>query len=133
MQSAMDGYFKKWDNLSPDDPQFKKAPNIFGLCLHAKMSYDTFCGIENGEYDKRDTGFSKAVKAAKLWLLDFNSQHSLSHTAGCVFNTVNLTRKMAEPWKNAQSNEVTGKDGGPIELRGVAALLSQAHKEAGNG
>ena len=118
LQAAIDGYFAKWNNLLVDDPKLKKTPNIFGLCLFADMSYDTFCNIENGQYDKTNPEFGKAVKKAKLRLLDWNAEHALSHTAGMVFNTVNLTRKMEEPWKNAQSNELSGPNGGRIQVEG---------------
>jgi hypothetical protein len=124
----MAGYFTQFDSLDPTDPKTKKAINVFGLCLHADMSYDTFCGIENGEYDKVDPNFSKSVKKAKLKLLDFNAQHSLSHTAGAVFNTVNLTRKMAEPWKNAQHQEVSGPNGGPVQVEGFRIVLVEPEK-----
>jgi hypothetical protein len=130
LQLKIDGYFSGWINLEKDDPKLKEAPNIWGICLYAGMSYDAFADYENGLHDERDSEFSGTIKNAKLRLLDFNAKHVLTHTAGVVFNTVNLTRKMKEPWRNAQTNEHSGPDGGPIELKGIASLLSDAHKDA---
>lgn len=117
MEAAMEGYFARWKDLDTEDPQSKKTPNVFGLCLHAGMSYDTFCDIVNGTYDEIDEKFCHAAKRAKLRILEYNAERSLSHTAGVVFNTVNLTRKMKEPWKNAQVNEVTGEGGGALVIQ----------------
>lgn len=120
LQGKIDGYFAQWEGLEPEDPRHKLAPNIWGLCLYADMSYDCFCDTENGIHDEADADFSEACKKAKLKLLEFNANHALTHTAGVVFNTVNLTRKMEEPWVNAQRSEMTGPGGGKIQVEGFS-------------
>ncbi len=127
------GYFAKWDNLPPDDPQAKKAPNVFGICLHCEMSYDCFCDYENGDHDKRDPKFSQTFKMAKVKLLDYNAQHALTHTAGAVFNTVNLSRKVKEPWRNTQVSELTGPNGGKIQVEGFAIKFVDPPKPSDAG
>ncbi len=117
LQAKIDGYFEQFEDSNTEGhPKKGKAPNVFGLCLYAGMSYDTFIDYENGDQDKNDQWFSVACKNARLRVLEYAGEVSYTHTAGAVFNTVNNTRKFKEPWKNAQTNEQTGPNNGPIQV-----------------
>lgn len=117
LQAKIDGYFDKFkDSHIEGSEKYKKAPNLFGLCLYAGMSYDAFVDYCSGEYDSETEKFSVAGEKARLRCLDYAGEHTYTLPAGAVFNQVNLTRKFKEPWKNAQHQEVTGPNNGPMQI-----------------
>lgn len=125
LQTIVDSYFDQYDKAQIDEthPKAKKAPNIYGLCRFCQMSYDTFWDYEKGDCDTETEKFSDTLKDARLRILEYAGEHVYTHTAGAVFNQVNLTRTSSMPWKNAQSNEHSGPDGGPMEFRNFMESL----------
>ncbi len=113
LADLVEAYFVQFDDGdSEDSPKAKKAPNLFGLCRYTQMSYDAFVDYESGSMDTETEKFSVSLKDSRMRCLEYAAEHSFTHTAGAVFNQVNLTRKFKEPWKNAQHQEVSspGKD-----------------------
>ncbi len=106
------GYFQQFDD--PEGGKAKKAPNLFGLCRYLSISYDAFIDYEN---EQQGAELSVPFKDARLRCLEYAGEHVYTHTAGAVFAHVNLTKKYKEPWKNAQAQEITGKDGGALSFK----------------
>lgn len=118
LQSLIDGYFTLFKGSEVEGhPKKGKAPNVFGLCLYAGMSYDAYIDYENGLHDREGEEFSVSCKNGRLRVLEYAGEKAYTHPAGAVFNTINNTRKFQEPWKNAQHQEVTGAGGGAIEFK----------------
>ncbi len=119
LESVVNAYFQQYDDAQGNEcnPKAKKAPNIYGLCRFCQMSYDVFWDYEKGDYDTETEKFSDTLKDARLRILEYAGEHVYTHTAGAVFNQVNLTRTSAMPWKNAQHNEVTGPNNGPLSIQ----------------
>ena len=107
----MSGYFQQFDD--PEGQKAKKAPNLFGLCRYLSISYDAFIDYENGQQGEE---LSVPFKDARLRCLEYAGEHVYTHTAGAVFAHVNLTKKFKEPWKNAQAQEITGANNGPVKV-----------------
>ncbi len=92
------------------------------------MSYDCFIDYASGEMDTETEKFGELCQKARTKVMGYAEKRIYANTAGATFQLVNLTRRCKEPLRNAQHNELTGKDGGPLEIKGIADLLSQAHE-----
>lgn len=100
-------YFKEMDSL-------EKPYTITGLAESLGTFRIVLISYEKGDYDTDDKKYSDAIKRAKAKVERYAEEAVYSKTAGAVFTLVNLTRNSSEPWKNAQSTEVTGKDGSDL-------------------
>lgn len=129
-EEGVEDYFQSLKNEDSSKPQ--EPATISGLCLHLDTFPEVLSYYQEGRYDDEENKFSDSVKRARLRVVAYAEKglYQAKNAAGPIFHIVNLTRKSAEPWRNAQTNEHSGPDGGPIELKGIASLLSDAHKEA---
>ncbi len=117
LEDAVEGYFLALEQAADMEPDKKpKPPGIFALCVHAEMSYDTFLDYESGEKDTETDKFSETLKKTRMRIVAFAEEQIYDRTAGATFQLVNLTRKFREPHKNAQHQEITGKDGGALNI-----------------
>jgi len=117
LSDAVEAYFLEIEQAVELYPDKKPAPpGLFALCVHAGMGYDCFLDYENGSMDTESEKYSEILKNARLRIAAYAEQQIYERTAGATFQLVNLTRKMREPYKNAQHQEITGKDEGPIKF-----------------
>ena len=89
----------------------KLPAGIYGFCEFVSVDPTTYYEYESGKRDTDEIKFSRTIKKIRWKAIADAEARSYSHTAGAVFNLVNLTRKTEEPWKNAQHQEVTGANG----------------------
>lgn len=133
LESEIESYFVQFDDSeNPAHKKHKKAPNVFGVCRHIKMSYDAFLDYESGKYDGEGENYkpySEVAKTVRVRVLEYAGEHTYSHPAGAIFNIINNTRKYKEKWKNAQSSEITGADGDPLKIE-FAERLREARERA---
>ena len=127
LEEAVKAYF---DQIESQDPESKqKPPGIFALCVHTGMSYDTYLDYESGIMDTETEKFSETLQKSRLKVAAYAEEQIYDRTAGATFQLVNLTRKTREPYKNAQHQEVTGANGGPLEIA-LADRLKEARERA---
>lgn len=118
LEDAVESYFLAIEQEADRDENKKpKPPGIFALCVHVGMSYDTFLDYESGDKDTETDKFSETLKKTRMRIVAFAEEQIYDRTAGATFQLVNLTRKFREPHKNAQHQEITGKDGGAVEIK----------------
>lgn len=122
LEKAIEAYFL--DAIANEQPL-----GILALCVHAKMSWDCFHDYERGDMDEYPDEFSGPLKAARLRIMAYAESNVYNHTAGATFMLTNLSRNLKNPWKNAQHQELTGANGGPVEL----SLADQIRKATENG
>lgn len=115
LASAIAGYFDGIDQ-EPEEGQKPKPPGLFALCVDTGMSYDCLLDYESGIYDDENNKFSETIKKARLMIAAFAEEQIYERTAGATFQLVNLTRKFREPYKNAQHQEITGPNNGPVQV-----------------
>lgn len=114
-----DEYF---ETLKPsENSPFGQPATLSGLCLFLDTFPDVLRDYEVGNYDSETEKFSLAVKRQRLKVVNFaeKSLYTAKNAAGPIFHIVNLTRhaeKDQDKWKNAQSNEVTGNNGAPLQI-----------------
>ncbi len=111
VQKLVDKYFKKFE--VEDGEKAKKAPNLFGLCLALSIGYDAFYDYEDG---KNGEELSGTFENARLRLLEYAGEHAYTMPAGSVFNHVNLSRRYANPFKNAMHQEIAGDKANPLAI-----------------
>jgi hypothetical protein len=101
MQEVVDAYFNDCD--TNEEPY-----TITGLALALDMTRESLVNYEN-----RDEFFS-TVKRAKLKCQNYAEKflYSGKNATGAIFNLKNNYG-----WKDKHENELTGKDGGPIETK----------------
>lgn len=116
-------YFVWCDSQDPPRPY-----TITGLAEELGTFRDVLIDYESGAYDTETEKYSNAVKRAKAKVERYAEEHVYTQTAGACFHLTNLSRTSKNPWKNAQHQEVTGKDGSDL-FGTVAAAITQAHKE----
>jgi hypothetical protein len=119
LERAVNSYF---ESLEPSEasPHGKPA-TLTGLSLHLDTFPDVLRDYESGSYDDADNKFSSAVKKARNRVIAFAEQalYTGKNAAGPIFHLCNLTRHAKadeDKWKNAQAQEVTGANGGPLDL-----------------
>lgn len=106
----------------------------YGLAIACGTTWDTLREYRAGNYDTEDQKFSVAVKVHVERVKQFAEEglYNARSAAGPIFHLVNLTRNDGDSaWKNAQHQEVTGKDGGPLEI-GLTDRLKEARERAAN-
>lgn len=110
LEAKVKDYFRTCD-------QEEKPYGIYGLAdflsCHPQSLYD----YENGLMDTETEKFSDTFQKARAKIVAYAESRIYDKTAGAVFQLVNLTRKFPEPAKNAQHQEITGKDGGAVEIK----------------
>jgi len=95
-------------------------PTMAGLAAHIGCSKRTLNEYMKGSYDTDDANFSRALELARTIIEDRKLRAGLQKSldSGLVkFDLINnhgYTEKV--------SNEVTGKDGGPVETREVSDM-----------
>jgi len=109
LEAAITAYFT--DAISNEQPL-----GVLALCVHTEMSWDCFHDYENGSMDTETEKFSGLLKAARMKVMAYAESRVYDNTAGATFQLTNLSRKMANPFKNAQHQEVTGAEGGPLSF-----------------
>jgi hypothetical protein len=110
LEEAIESYFDSIE-IEPEKGKKKIPPGIFALCVHTKMSYDTFLDYENKGHDRIGESFSETCNNARLRVMAFAETQIYDRTAGATFQLVNLSRKTKEPLKNAALVENTGPGG----------------------
>lgn len=110
LQAQVDAYFVKC--VAEELP-----PGIYGLADFLNCHPQTFYDYENGVMDTETEKFSDTFKKARAKVVAYAESRIYDKTAGAVFQLVNLTRKFPEPAKNAQHQEITGKDGEALSFR----------------
>lgn len=103
-----------------------EPPTAYGLSIACGTTWETMRDYRSGKYDKEDQKFSLSVKwwVEQIKYFAEKSLYTARSPAGPIFHIVNLTRNDGEAaWKNAQSNEHSGPDGGPIEFRNFMESL----------
>lgn len=116
LSDAIEAYFLAIDKSAKKEDEKSKPPGLFALCVHADVSYECFLDYESGTYDTEIEKFSELIKKARLRIAAYAEEQIYERTAGATFQLVNLTRKMREPYKNAQHQELTGPNGGALEV-----------------
>ena len=109
LQAAINKYFA---SCCDAEGKFIKPVTITGLALALDTSRETLC-----EYGERPE-FVDTVKRAKLRVEQFAEEqlYLLKNATGAIFALKNFG------WKDSQSRELTGKDGGPIETSNTTAV-----------
>jgi hypothetical protein len=120
LETAIDAYFT--DAISKEQPL-----GILALCVHTSMSWETFTDYERGDMDTETEKFSVPLKNARLRVMAYAESRVYENTAGATFQLTNLSRKFKEPWKNAQHQELTGANGGPISLSIADQILAASN------
>ncbi len=91
----------------------------YGLAIACGTTWETLRDYRSGKYDSDDAKYSVAVK---WWLEKIKhfaecSLYTARSPAGPIFHLVNLSRNDGDAaWKNAQHQEITGKDGGAVSF-----------------
>jgi hypothetical protein len=130
LENVIEAYFLSLEQEAEMNPEKKpRPPGLFALCVHAGMSYDCWVGYENAEHDSETEKYSQMCKKARMRIAAFAEEQIYERTAGATFQLVNLTRKFKEPYKNAQHQEITGKDGGSLEIA-LTDRLKEARERA---
>lgn len=106
MQSAVDAYFASRDE--------NNRPTVTGLALALG-----FCDRSSLiDYEERDQ-FFHTIKAAKARVQEFIENRLYDPNAtGCIFNLKNNFG-----WRDKSEQELTGADGGPVELSVTRRIL----------
>lgn len=95
------------------------VPTITGLCYYLGFaSRQSFYDYE------KNTNYSYTIKRARLFIeQEYEEQLQHGNTTGAIFALKNMG------WKDSQSLEHTGKDGGPIETTTNAAKVIDEIKQ----
>jgi DNA-packaging protein gp3 len=107
LNKMVDEYF---DNCKKNET----PPGIYGLIDHLSCGVQTFYDYEN---DTENSEFSDILKKARLKVVAYAESKLYDKTAGGVAQLVNTTRKFPDPFKNAQHQEVTGPNNGPLSFK----------------
>lgn len=95
----------------------EKHLTFTGLCLALKMCKETFNEYMSGKYDDEREVFSDPLKELKLYCENYAESRLFGNNpTGAIFALKNYG------WKDNQSIEITGADGGPIEVSNINAL-----------
>lgn len=121
LQAAIDAYFT--DAISKEQPL-----GILALCVHASMSWETFTDYERGDMDTETEKFSVPLKKARLQVMAYAESRVYENTAGATFQLTNLSRKFADPWRNAQHQEHSGEI-----IVSISDKLKEARERAASG
>ncbi len=105
-----DEYFKRCTHKAtgePLPPEKCRPYTLSGLCVHLGITRDTFA-----RYAKQDK-FSDTIKAVRLRVENYAEEclfDKNQNVTGVIFNLKNNFG-----WRDKIEQEVSGKDGGPIE------------------
>jgi len=96
--------------------EYLQNPSILGLCLHIGISRETLCRYEDKE------GYRDTVKEAKLKVEQYlaDQLNRTTQVAGIIFNLKNNFG-----WKDVQTVENTGPNGGPLLIQAVSAYSDE--------
>jgi hypothetical protein len=122
LEAKVKAYFLQCD-------QEDKPYGIYGLISHLSIDPTTFYDYESGDRDTENEKFSHILKRSRLKVVAYAETKLYDKTAGSVAQLVNTTRKFPEPFKNAQHQEITGKDGGALEFA-LTDRLKEARERA---
>ena len=120
IDSLSKAYFIECDCKEPPVPYtvtgLAESLGTFRIVLsdYEKGTYDVQEDKENGI---EAVMYSYAIKRAKAKIERYAEEKVYEKTAGAVFTLVNMTRNSGEPWKNAQHQEVTGPNNGPLAIQ----------------
>lgn len=109
IDSKAASYFKEMDQL-------ERPYTVSGLAEALGTFRIVLSDYEKGTYDTETEKYSYAIKRAKQKIERYAEEAVYTKTAGAVFTLVNLTRNSAEPWKNAQHNEIAGDPKAPLTI-----------------
>lgn len=108
----------------------------YGLARACGTTWETLRDYRSGKYDTESEKFSLAVKVHFDRVKEFAEEglYTARSAAGPIFHLVNLTRADGDgAWKNAQAQEITGKDGGPLDIALVDRLKEARERAANKG
>jgi hypothetical protein len=84
---------------------------ITGLCLALDTYRDVLIDYESGKYDDDNNCFSNTVKRLKAYCENSAEERLYSNQpTGAIFALKNYG------WKDKQDVEISGKDGGPLQI-----------------
>ncbi len=109
LQGQVTAYFSKCI-------QEETNPGIYGLSDFLNVDPTTLYEYEQGNRDTEEAQFSRILIKARTKIIAHAENKVYDKTAGSVMILTNLTRKMPEPYKNAMHQEITGKDGGALNI-----------------
>lgn len=110
LQEAIDTYFSKCK------PRFDDDGNLISLGIPTLTGLAYYLGFESRQsiYDYEKNGdFSYAIKRARLYIeskYEENLTNPMLKATGSIFALKNFG------WSDKQEHEITGADGGPIEV-----------------
>lgn len=92
---------------------YVSPPSVLGLCLFLDIDRVTLADYQSKE------GFSCTIQKAKTKIEQYlaDQLHRPTQVAGIIFNLKNNFG-----WKDTQNIEVTGAEGGPLQVQGISAL-----------
>jgi len=121
MQSKIDAYFDSCFEINEDGKKMQvETFTITGLALSLDTSRETLMDIENcnGKYS---IDFSDAILRAKLRCHNYAEKqlYQAKSPQGAIFALKNYG------WKDIQTVENTGPNGGPLQINTIASMSEQ--------
>jgi hypothetical protein len=123
LERKIEGYFKSLEkdrktyiNSKTGIPMTVAKPAIYTrLLLHIGFTFQTVAPYVNGEYDEGDEKYSDALTRARM-----RCQADLEEGAAeGIYEGRTTTQILGRHHEYSQKVELTGKDGGPVEFKGV--------------
>lgn len=102
------------------DQVINQPATAHGLAIACGTTWETLRDYRSGKYDTEDEKFSLTVKWWVEHIKEFAEQglYTARSAAGPIFHLANLSKADGEgAWKNVEGREITGKDGGALEIK----------------
>ena len=107
-------------DMTQEPPVYGEPVTAYGLAIACGTTWETLRDYRSGKYDAPGQEYSVAIKWWVEQIKHYAEKglYNARSAAGPIFHLVNLTRNDGDAaWKNAQAQEITGKDGDPLSFK----------------